>query len=416
MRRRSSSLGLGGLLLVLATLIGVGPLSAQEPPDPNNPTVTTAPVPPPAASIVVDADTGEVLSATDARTPMRPASTSKLLTALLVRQQLELDADIGVSPTATLTEPRRLGLQAGTQWGVDDLLYAAILCSCNDAAWALGQAAGGGTMEGFASATADLADTLGLADDPVVRDPAGLDDERSVGGGNQMSARDLAIVARAVLADPELATIAATPRYEWLGGDGQPHSVTNLNPFLAAYPGAVGLKTGTTEAAGSTFVGAAERDGRTLIAVVYRSDARFAEAAALLDAGFLRAEAGDATDDVLPPVPAGIVLGAPVPPSTTVPATTVPATGEDPSAPENATDDEGVAVGPASPPAASGDDGLSAEAMWMGGGAAAVLVGGGVATVAIRRSGPRDRIDRRPARPRRRHRRRRKRARPRALS
>ncbi len=106
-------------------------------------------MPPPAASIVVDADTGEVLSAHDARTPMLPASTTKIFTSLLVRQQLDLDQEIAISPDrhpGRAPPPRAPGRQP---LGVEDLLYAALLCSCNDAAWALGQAAGGGTMVGL---------------------------------------------------------------------------------------------------------------------------------------------------------------------------------------------------------------------------------------------------------------------------
>lgn len=388
--------------MLLATLVA-GPASAQEPPpDPNSPIVTVAPVPPPAASIVVDVGTGEVISASDARTPMLPASTTKILTALLVRQHLDLDQEIVISPTATLAEARRLGLEAGSRWVVRDLLYAALLCSCNDAAWALGEAAGGGSMAGFAQRMSVLMDTLGLADDPIVRDPAGFDDHRSIGGGNLLSARDLAIAARAFLADPELAAIARTPRYDWVGGDGEAHYVINQNRFLEAYPGAIGLKTGATDAAGQTFVAAAERDGRTLVAVVLRTDAKYAEAAALLDAGFLLAGAGEVTPDVLPAVPAGLA-GAPATTTTVAPTTQAPT-----SAPTSVASggDQEVAAGP--PVVSTGVEGDSGPVpvSWMAGGGAVVLAGGGVAAVAARRSSRAQTIDRRPARPRLRDRRR----------
>ncbi len=398
-----------GLALLLVVASGASSVAGQEAPDPNSPIVTVAPVPPPAASIVVDAATGEVISANDERMPMLPASTTKLITALLVRQQLDLDQDISISQTATLAEPRRLGLQAGSRWGVEGLLYAALLCSCNDAAWALGQAAGGGSMAGYEGAVADLTETLGMEDDPVVRDPAGFDDARSVRGGNQLSARDLAIAARAYLADPELAAISAAPRHEWVGGDGLPHSVRNLNLFLGAYPGAIGLKTGATLAAGQNLVAAAERGGRTLIAVVFRSEARYAEAAALLDAGFVLVSADQVTDDVLPSVPDGLT-GQPPAPATTAPSPTreppevptpssTPADGREVAAP----------VASSSPGSPSGGDGWAVAPVWVGGGAAVVLAGGGVAALARRRSSSQD-IDRRPARPRRRDRRRRARS------
>jgi D-alanyl-D-alanine carboxypeptidase (penicillin-binding protein 5/6) len=303
-----------------------------------------------------------------------------------------------------MAPPRRLALQYGSTWGVRDLLYAMMLCSCNDAAWALGQAAGGGTMPGYHEQAQALAAHLGMADGPVLYDPAGLDDERSVEGGNLLSARDLAIAARAFLADPELAEIALAPGHEWTGGDGQPHSVTNLNAFLGAYPGAIGLKTGFTSRAGMTFVGAAERDGRTLVAVVLGSEAHYAHARELLDAGFMIASIDETTGDVLPPVPDDL---RPAPTTTTTTTTS--------TAPEAASSDSDPGTGPsttaagddevAAPPLrpTGSDDDLPVEPQW-------IVLGGGVVTVVVamallaRWRITRDRIDRRPARPRRRDR------------
>ncbi|MGI8938559.1 MAG: D-alanyl-D-alanine carboxypeptidase family protein [Iamia sp.] len=407
--------GLGALALTLLLALAAVPSAAQEPPEPPEPSApesplsTVAPLPPAAASIVVDVDTGEVISASNARSPMLPASTTKILTALLVRQNLDLDADITVSKTASIAEPRRIGLVAGSRWRVEDLLYAAMLCSCNDAAWALGQAAGGGTMAGFEGAVAELTEQLGMEDDPVVRDPAGFDDERSVRGGNRLSARDLAIASRAFLADPELASIASTPRHDWVGGDGQPHYVNNLNRFLDLYEGAIGLKTGTTTAAGSIFVAAAERDGRTLVSVVVQSADKYAESAALLDAGFLLAAVGETTGDVLPAVPAE--LGG-VPPTTGSPTTTAPVGSQPvdvptPSSPSPAPGDQEVAAPVAAPGPASTNDGSPVDPVWLGGGAFVLLAGGGVAGLAVRRRRGAAEADRRPARPRRRDRRRR---------
>ncbi|QYG94853.1 D-alanyl-D-alanine carboxypeptidase [Iamia sp. SCSIO 61187] len=394
-------------LAVLATLVatGIGPAGAQEPPPPG-PTDTVAPVPPPRASIVVDVETGEVITEANAREALPPASTTKILTALLARQHLDFEGEIGISGTAALAPPRRIGMQQGSSWGVRDLAYAMMLCSCNDAAWALGQAAGGGSMAGYAARSQALAESLGLADAPLLRDPAGLDDDRSVDGGNLLSARDLAIAGRAYLADPELAEIATAPGHEWVGGDGEPHTVRNLNAFLDAYPGAIGLKTGFTSRAGMTFVGAAERDGRTLLVVVLGSEAHYAHARELLDAGFMLAEVEATTGDTLPPVP-----GAGPAPTTTTTSTTTTST-----APEPASSDSDPATGPATPAAdeetaaapvrsTSSDAGLPAEVLWLVVGGVGVLV---VVVVALfaRERAMADTIDRRPAKPRRRDRRR----------
>jgi D-alanyl-D-alanine carboxypeptidase (penicillin-binding protein 5/6) len=404
MLRRVIRFLLVGLTVVLATVVAVGstvvPAPAQEPPPPS-PTETTAPVAPPRASIVIDVETGEVITESNAREALPPASTTKILTALLVRQNLDIDGDVGVSATSTMAPPRRLALQYGSTWGVRDLLYAMMLCSCNDAAWALGQAAGGGTMPGYHDQAQALAERLGLADGPVLFDPAGLDDERSVEGGNLLSARDLAIAARAFLADPELSEIATAPSHEWTGGDGQPHSVTNLNAFLGAYPGAIGLKTGFTSRAGMTFVGAAERDGRTLVAVVLGSEAHYAHARELLDAGFMLASIDETTDDVLPPVPEGLAATT----TTTTTTSTAPeaaSSDADPGADPTATaGGDDVAAPPLRPTGA--DDDLPVEPQW-------IILGAGVVTLMVamallaRWRMTRDRIDRRPATPRRRDR------------
>lgn len=414
-----------GVALVVAAVLGTAvvasapgaPATAQEEEPPPSPTETAVPVPPPLASIVVDVETGEVITENNSREALPPASTTKILTALLVRQNLDWEGEIGISATATLAPPRRIGFGKYQRWGVQDLVYAMMLCSCNDAAWALGQAAGGSTMPGFHEQAQALAERLGMTDDPVLYDPAGLDDDRSVSGGNRLSARDLAIAGRAFLADPELAAIAAAPSHEWVGGDGKDHSVRNLNAFLDAYDGAFGIKTGYTSRAGMTFVGAAERDGRTLLAVVLGSEAHYAHTRELLDAGFMLAEVEDTTGDQLPPVPADLV-GGPAPTTTTT--TTGPAAT---SAPEPASSEADPDTGPSTDPTTTGDevaapvrqpssgpdeDDLPAPPVLLGAGGGVVVLGVGVALLARARAN-RDKIDRRPAKPRWRDRRRAKR-------
>ncbi|HMJ76929.1 MAG TPA: serine hydrolase [Iamia sp.] len=400
-----------GLWAMAATLVAVGavavPAPAQEPPPPG-PTDTVVPVPPPLASIVVDVETGEVITESNAREALPPASTTKILTALLVRQKLDFEGEIGISGTAAYAPPRRLALKYGSHWGVRDLTYAMLMCSCNDAAWALGQAAGGGTMPGYAQQAQLLAEKLGLADSPVLRDPAGLDDDRSIDGGNLLSARDLAIAARAFLADPELAEIATTPSYEWTGGDGAPHSVTNLNAFLGAYPGAIGLKTGFTSRAGMTFVGAAERDGRTLVAVVLGSEAHYAHARELLDAGFMLASIENTTGDSLPPVPDDLVGATTTTTTTTTTTSTAPgpaSSDSDPgTGPTTTAGDDEVAAAPLGA-TGSDDDDLPVDPLWLGVGGGGVVLVVVVALLARWRS-TRGKIDRRPVKPRRRDRRR----------
>ncbi len=403
------------VVAIVAALTGAGPVApvaAQEPP---GPTDTVAPVPPPLASIVVDVESGEVITENNAREALPPASTTKILTALLARQNLDWDGDIAISATATLAPPRRIGFGKYQRWGVEDLAYAMLHCSCNDAAWALGQAAGGGSMPGYHEQVQALAERLGMTDDPVVYDPAGLDDDRSVEGGNRLSARDLAIAGRAFLADPELAAIAVAPDHVWIGGDGKEHSVTNLNRFLDAYEGAIGIKTGYTERSRMTFVGAARRHGRTLLAVVLGSEAHYAHARELLDAGFMLAVAGDTTGDRLPPVPEGLAGG----PTTTTTTTTTTST----TVPEPASSEADPGTGPtttvadevAAPvgrPAVGPDEDDPLVAPVVLAGAGGVVVAGVGAALLARARANRGKIDRRPARPRWRDRRRARRAAP----
>lgn len=406
--RAARGRGLVAAAVVAVVLaLAAPPVTGQGPAAPDDPTTTSAPVPPPAASIVVDAGNGRVIMASDARRPRSPASATKLLTALLVRERLELDAEITVPGAVASAPARRLDLVPGSRVRVRDLLYATIHCSCNDAAWALGLAAGDGMFRGYSAHVQALARELGLADEPVLRDPAGLDDASSIGGGNLMSARDLAIVARAFLADPELAAIAAAPSHGWVGGDGRRYVVANLNGLLGRYQGAVGLKTGFTKKAGLTFVAAARRDGRTLIAVVLDSDAHYAHARELLDRGFVLAGAGEGTGDRLPALPDARTSGAepdvPTTTTTSAPAPSTPDPGSSRSPSSGATSVPSDSTGPSGPPS---EDGSTDERWWLGAGGGAVALGAGLIAVAGRRRGAPSVPRRRPRRRRRRRRRR----------
>src|SRR5205085_11628192 len=101
-----------------------------------------------------------------------------------------------------------------------------------------------------------------------VNDPAGLDDNFSVRGGNMISARDLAIAARALLANNRLAPIVAQHVTTFTGPDGVAHRLTNHNKMLTLYPGTIGMKTGYTRKSGRGLVAAATRNGRTQIALL----------------------------------------------------------------------------------------------------------------------------------------------------
>jgi D-alanyl-D-alanine carboxypeptidase (penicillin-binding protein 5/6) len=251
---------------------------------------------------VVDADTGRVVASGGARVALPPASLSKVLTALVVVGALKPDTPVPVSRRAAAAPPSRVGMAEGQTWRTEDALRAMLLTSANDAALALAEKSGGGSLSGFQQRLADLAKRLGLADRPVLRDPAGLDDSASVGGGNLISARDLAIVARAALAQPRIASIVKMREYRFKGPDGKQRRLVNHNKLLKTYRGMVGMKTGFTKKAGGCLLTAATRNGRTMVAVVLGVRDIYGSSKALLDLGFGLRPKDQPRADVLPRV------------------------------------------------------------------------------------------------------------------
>jgi serine-type D-Ala-D-Ala carboxypeptidase (penicillin-binding protein 5/6) len=186
----------------------------------------------------------------------------------------------------------------GETWSFGPALRALLMVSANDAAYALAEAASG-SLANFAADMNAAAARYGMKES-VFNDPAGFDDATSFNGGSRASAYDLAIAARNTLAVPELVDIAALPEYRFTGPSGREHRLLNHNRLLKRYPGAIGLKTGYTRRSGHTFVGAATREGRTMIAVVLDADDMYAAAATLLDQGFATPTDAPGTGERLP--------------------------------------------------------------------------------------------------------------------
>lgn len=289
---------------LLAVLISAQPAVAQDP---------AATAVGSQAWILVDADTGAVLDASREREAMSPASTIKIFTALVALERLPVGEPVPISARAEGMPARKINVKAGQVWDREDLLHSLLMVSANDAAVALAERVGGGTLEGYLPVAERAARRLGLEDSPVLLDPSGLDSEFSNGGGSRISARDMAIVARAALDRPDLMAIANTEAYEFTGGDNIGHTLTNHNRFLDLYDDATGLKTGLTDLAGRCFVGTATRDGRTMLVVLFDSPDIYLTAAALLDRGFALPVGAQGGLDRLPDVVADASSGAPVP-------------------------------------------------------------------------------------------------------
>lgn len=305
--------------LVLALLGGAPAAVAQQgvldPLSAPGVLVSASAAPPPVVTatgwIVADLDDADVLAAGNARTPLAPASTIKLLTALALAPDLPDDQVWTGTHDAAAVDGSKVGVVPGSTYTVDDLLHGLLLGSGNDCAQALSELAGG-----IPEATAEMESVAaGLgATDTVVGGTSGLD-----APGQVTSARDLALIGRAVLAEPRLAELVATPRYAFPGpgttfGPERPRfEVGNHNRLLARYPGALGLKNGYTDAARGSFVGAAERDGRRYVVAVLQAEGpTWQHAAALLDWAFATPADLPAVGSLDPsPDEAPAVLGAP---------------------------------------------------------------------------------------------------------
>lgn len=231
------------------------------------------------ACLVVD-DTGKELFARNASAQLPNASTTKMTTALVVRAETSPNESVMVSGAAAATGGGGLDLRPGEIFSVEALLYALLLDSSNEAAVALAEHVSG-SQEAFVEEMNETVEELGAADTHFVT-AHGLDMP-----GHGSSARDLALIATELLADPLLATIVATADAQVRGPRGT-IALENRNLLLEGYPGATGVKTGFTAGAGNVLVASAERDGRRLIAVAMNSDDAAVDAAALLDYGWAR--------------------------------------------------------------------------------------------------------------------------------
>ena len=291
-----------GLACALVTSLGsfsvAGPAGATPPPS------TTTTLPPPArAELLVDMETGKVIFAENDHASLPPGSLTKMVTALVAADWLPVQALVPVTPLAANVTPDKVGMKAGQTWPFNDTLQALLVFSANDAAYALAQRVSG-SLGQFAATMQEAAAQLGMTDHPVLRDPAGLDGTEGFEGGNRLSAWDIAIAARALMANPQLAAIVGMRRLDFTGPGHVVYGLFNQNLyFLDTYLGAIGIKTGLTDAAGFCVAEEAERGGRRMLAIVMNGSSSYQTAADLLNQGFatsLRAER--VNDAVLPPI------------------------------------------------------------------------------------------------------------------
>jgi D-alanyl-D-alanine carboxypeptidase (penicillin-binding protein 5/6) len=264
------------VLVLIALLIGPMPTRAatlEEGPD--EPEIGAK------AAIVVEYPSGRVLYSKSAHERRAPASTTKILTAILALEYGKLDDIVTVVPDDLVGEST-MGLVNGEKQTMRELLYGMLLPSGNDAAMAIARTLGSRVVAGeialqppvarFAEMMNVRVSQLGLADSHFMN-PSGLDADR-----HYSSAYDLASLTWYALHIPEFNEIVAQHAH-----DGPDHSFLNTNELLTRYEGADGVKTGLTDNAGLCLVGSATRDGHRLISVVLNAPRWYNDTAAILD-------------------------------------------------------------------------------------------------------------------------------------
>ncbi|WP_027366031.1 D-alanyl-D-alanine carboxypeptidase family protein [Desulfotruncus alcoholivorax] len=283
------------LFFYLTVAVG-GPPTAAAAPD-------NAPEPVGEAAILVDANNGQVLFDKNADRRMYPASTTKIITALLALERSKPGDMVEVSERAAQIGGTRVGLQPGEKVRMEDLLYILMLSSANDAAIAIAEHVGG-SVENFATLMNARAQKAG-AKGTHFTNPHGMPDEN-----HYTTARDMALISCEAMKNPAFRRIVGTTNYkvdrrkhlspelqqnierlERIYGPVQ-EDFYNHNKLIWSnyygYKGANGIKTGYTVEAGQCIIASADRNGRELIAVVLKSQGAnlWSDAAMLLDYGF----------------------------------------------------------------------------------------------------------------------------------
>ena len=256
--------------------------------------------------VVADMDSGSVLAAKDPHGRHRPASTIKVLLAIVALDELNLDTQITATAEDADAEGSAVGIGKDGVYTNLQLMQGLVMASGNDAAHALARQLGGdaATVDKMNAKAAELG-----ALDTRTATPSGLD-----GPGMASSAYDLALIYRAAMRDPTFAQLISTENVQFPGYPKDPaipddqdrpgFTLSNDNQLLYNYEGALGGKTGYTDDARQTFVAGAERGGRRLVVTIMKGDVLpirpWEQAARLLDYGFAM-DANDTVGDLVEP-------------------------------------------------------------------------------------------------------------------
>ncbi len=225
-------------------------------------------------AVTIDGETGQVWYSKNPDSKSLIASTTKIMTGLLVCESGELDQEVTIPTQAVGVEGSSMYLKAGEVWTVEQLLYGMMLKSGNDAATALAIAIAGSESD-FVEIMNQKAEALGLLGTHF-GNPHGLDSAENYG-----TAMDLAKLASYALKNPVFRQVCST-KSKAVGQQ----VLQNHNKMLWRYDGCIGVKTGYTKEAGRILVSSAERNGRTLVAVTINAPDDWNDHQVLLDNGF----------------------------------------------------------------------------------------------------------------------------------
>ncbi len=233
------------------------------------------------AAVVMDVNSNRILYSKNMDEKLAMASTTKIMTALVAIESGRLDEKVTISKRASYMEGSSIYLREGEVHTVNDLLYAIMLRSGNDAATAVAEHIGG-SAEGFAEMMNKKAREIG-ANNTRFANPHGLDAE-----GHYTTARDLALITSYALKNPLFSTIVSSKKKVMEGppSENWDRVMINKNKMLWQFDGGDGVKTGFTKKAGRCLVSSATRDGMRLVCVVLNCGPMWDESSALLEYTF----------------------------------------------------------------------------------------------------------------------------------
>jgi len=237
------------------------------------------------SAILINEDTGQILFEKNANTPMYPASTTKILTALIILEDCDLSAQITIDEQTPYVDGSGIALEAGEVLTVDQLLHAMLMVSANDAAEALAKFHSG-TIEAFSKVMNERAASLGALNSNF-ENPHGLPNVNHVS-----TTYDLALIGRAAMENPIFREIVLTKQYTIPANAVKTEAriMNHSNKFIVGVPGSsdiisvrgenvtkgydlmTGIKSGYTNIARHCFVGAIEKDGRRYISAILKSE------------------------------------------------------------------------------------------------------------------------------------------------